>query len=205
MLFKIRKERRTEMATGLFATIDGHVTAKRVQRLFSDTKRAPAARSADHARTSEIFNHARDCSIHLAWRHDEIADHPSFGTVALETSAHQDCLPCGPGTDKTRQAEIRRPRDDALLARRQRQIGIASSNHVIHREQVLAAATNREHVNARDPGLLVRSTVYFVRIYFRNREATQHFVDDAHVAADVPEIRYLAAIEMRKIDARGKN
>src|SRR5215813_7359868 len=119
MLFKIRDERRTEMAIGLLATINGHVAAKRVQRLFSDTKRATVARSADHAGTSEIFNHARDCGIHLARRHDEIADHPSFGTVALKTSAHQDCLPCRPGTDKTRQAKIRRPRDDALLARRQ--------------------------------------------------------------------------------------
>src|SRR5262249_15667244 len=146
MLFKICNERRTEMAISLFATIDGHVAAERIQRFFSDTKRTTVARSADYARAGEIFNHARDCSIHFLCWHDEIADHPSFWTIALETSAHQDRLPCGAGTDKARQTEIRRPRNDALLARRQRQIGIVTGYDVIHRQQILAAATNREQV-----------------------------------------------------------
>ena len=93
------------MAIGLFAAIDGRVAAERIQWFFSDTKRTTVSRRADHARASEIFNHARDRVIHIPRRHDEIADHASFGTVALETPAHQDRLPRRPRADKARQTQ----------------------------------------------------------------------------------------------------
>ncbi len=60
--------------------------------------------------------------------------------------------------------------------------------------------------SAGDPGLFGGAADHLVRSASADvGDAAQHLVDDAHVAADVPEERNFAAIEMRQVDAARKN
>ena len=49
------------------------------------------------------------------------------------------------------------------------------------------------------------AALHFVGSATAHRQAAEHLVDDAHVAADVPKKRNFTAIEMRQVDAGGKD
>src|SRR5665213_2887073 len=101
MFFEIGDQRRAEMAIGLLAAIDRHVAAEHIERLLTDTKGAPVAGRADHARTGEIIDHLIERLLHFAMRHDLVADHAAFRTVAIESAANHDQLPRNAGADET--------------------------------------------------------------------------------------------------------
>ncbi len=88
-----------------------------------------------------------------------------------------------------------------LLARRQRHIGIRGRQHIIHDQEVLAAAADGKRVDRRDPRLLGGRTRDLVRWAIGPREPTQHFVFEAENVLDVEQIGNLAAIEPCQVDA----
>src|SRR5262245_63852940 len=94
VFFKICDEGRAEMAIGLLTAIHGHVAPECIERFFAHAKCPSVTCSADHAGASEIVDHARNRRVQLIGRHNEIANHASFRTVALESAATHDGLPC---------------------------------------------------------------------------------------------------------------
>src|SRR5262245_64795796 len=105
------------MAIGLFTAIHSHVTAEDIERFFSNTECTPISGGTHHARGCEIVTHFDDCLLDLIRRRDDITDHAAFGAVAVEAATHHYCLTRRARTNKTGQAQIRSPRDNAFLAR----------------------------------------------------------------------------------------
>ena len=132
---------------------------------------------------------------------DLVADQPALRRIAIEPAAVKDRLARDAVAGETPQPQIGRARDDALLARRQRHIGVARRQHVIERQQKLAAAADGKALDDADPRFLDRAAGEFVGALVRPRHAAEQLVDEPHVALDVPDIGNLAAIEVRQVDA----
>ena len=164
-----------------------------------NARRLPAALTTP--RVGEARDHALERRIHLARRHDLVADHAAFRRVAIEPPARHDRLARDAVAGEAPHPHVGGARNDAFLARRQRHVGVARRHHVIHREQILAAAADREMLDARDPRLLDRAAVDLVRADVRPREAAHHLVHEAHLARHVPHVRNLAVIDVGEIDA----
>src|SRR5215472_2510917 len=116
--FKIRYQRRAEMAKSLFARIDRHVAAKYIKRLFRDAKCATIAGGADHARTGEIVHDPLQRAVDFRGSGDLIADQASSRRVAVEPAAIEDRLARYPIAREAPQPKVCGARNDALLARR---------------------------------------------------------------------------------------
>ena len=86
-----------------------------------------------------------------------------FRRVAIEAAAVEDGLARDAVAGEAPQPQIGGPGNDALLARRQRHIGIARRKHIIERQQELAAAADGEAVDDADPRFLDRAAGEFVR------------------------------------------
>src|SRR5438105_14970478 len=91
-----------------------------------------------------------------------------------------------------------RSRNDAFLARRQREVGILRREDVVHREQDLAVAADCEALHRRDPELL--EGLLFGRTVGRGEPAV-NLVDETQVADQIPQKADLPLIEMREVDA----
>ncbi len=130
-----------------------------------------------------------------------VADEAALGAVAVEAALHQDRLAREALAGEAREAQIGGAGDDALLARRQGHVGIARRHDVVHGEQHLAAAADREAIDRGDPRLLDRAARDLVGALVRLGDAAHELVDDAHVALQEPHERDLAAIEMGQVDA----
>ena len=122
------------MARGLLARIDGHVTAKHIERLLGNAKGSPIAGGADHTRTGEAVDHLLQRSIDRRRRRDLIADEAAFRSVAIDAPPVKDRLARDTIPGETPQPQIGGARDDAFLARRQRHVGILGRENVIERQ-----------------------------------------------------------------------
>src|SRR6266446_10540072 len=85
ILFEIADQRRTEMAIGLLPGIDGHVAAKRFQRLLRDAEGAPVAHGAHGAGAAPCGNHALDRVVHRTGDDGFVADQSSLRAVARDS------------------------------------------------------------------------------------------------------------------------
>ncbi len=118
--FQIGDQRRAEMARGLLACIDRHVTAKHIERLLGNAKGSPIAGGADHTRTGEAVDHLLQRSIDRRRRRDLIADETPFRRVAIDAPPVKDRLARDTIPGETPQPPIGGPREDAFLAARAR-------------------------------------------------------------------------------------
>src|SRR5260370_8388505 len=81
---EICDQRRTEVAIGLLARIDGKIGAEHLERLLRNPERAPVARRADRAGIGEPLDHALDGRIHVPGLDDLVAHPAAFRPVPVE-------------------------------------------------------------------------------------------------------------------------
>src|SRR5260221_6911692 len=205
MALEIGDQRWAEMAIRLLARVDRHIAAKGVERFLGDAKGPAVACGADHPGIGEAVDHPGDRRVHRIRLDDLVADKAAFGAVAVQPPPRHDRLPGDAVAGEAPQAQIRRPGYDAFLARRQRQIGVARGDDVVHDEKILAAAADREGVDRRDPRFLDGLSDRLVGRGILPRETAEDLVHHAHVALQIPDIGDLAEIEMGQVDAGGEH
>ncbi len=111
------------MAIRLLARIDREILPEHFERLLGDAKGAAVRRRADHAGTGQSLHHPFDRRIHAAGLDDLVADQPPLRAVAVQALFVLDCLAGNTVADRARQPHVGGAGNDALLPRRQRQIG----------------------------------------------------------------------------------
>src|SRR5262245_47513571 len=142
------------MAVGLLPCVGGQIPAEEVERLLPNAELAAVADEAHDSRTREALDDLYESGVHSLRRDDLVADQSALRTVAVDPAAVHDGLAGKPITQETRQTEVGHTGNDAFLAGRQREKGAGFGKHVIHHEQMLTAATDRERVDRGNPGLL---------------------------------------------------
>src|SRR4029077_5571357 len=100
--------------------------------------------------------------------------------------------------DEARQAQVRGARDDAFLARGQREVSVLRGGRVIDGEQDLAVTADREALDRGDPDLLDRGL--FRRFVFESDTAIE-FVDQAQIADQIPQVADPPLVEVREVDS----
>src|SRR4029078_8414416 len=81
-------------------------------------------------------------------------EHPALAAVGGEVAIEEDRLAGRALADEPREAEVRGPGNDPLLARRKVEVGAGLRDHAIHHEQDLARAADRERLDRGDERLL---------------------------------------------------
>src|SRR5262245_37599303 len=193
------------MAIGLLTAVDRHVAAEQIKWLLPNPNGAPVAGGTDHTRACEVIYYASNRLFHLARRYNQVADRTAFRRVTVKPAAHQDGLARYAIACKARHSQVGRTRNDAFFARGKRHEGIASCDHIVHRQKVLAATADRPAINRGNPWFFSRPAVKLIRTCRTGRNPTEHFVHHTHVAADVPEVGNLAAVDVSEIDTARKN
>src|ERR1700678_1170246 len=148
---EIGDQRRTEVTIGLLARVDGGVASKQIQRFLANPDGAPVADGADRASACEPLDDAVDRGVHLAGGRDLVADQAPLWTVAVQSALVEDGLSRHAIADEAVQAQIREAGNDTFLARGQAQERVRRGQNIIHAQQRLAMAADRERVQRGDP------------------------------------------------------
>ncbi len=109
----------------------------------------------------------------------------SASSSGCNSEPGEDRLARAAVADEAREPQVRGAGDDALVARREREPGAALAQDVVHAQQQLAAAADRERLGRGDPQLV----------------GAEDLVDEAEVADREEQVRDLAAVEVREVQA----
>src|SRR5262249_20430942 len=150
---EIGDQRWTEVTVRLLTRIDRGIAAEQIEWLLPNTDGAPVGGRAHDARVGEPLDHFSESGVHRERGSDLVADQTALRRVAIRPPFILDELPRQPVAGEARQPEIRHAGDDAFLARRQCEIGVARGEDVIHHQKRLTVAADGEGVERGDPGL----------------------------------------------------
>src|SRR5262249_2175575 len=143
--------------------------------------------------------------VHFSRWHNQIANHSSFRRIAIDPATHQDGLARNTVAGKAWHAQVGSARNNAFLARGKCHVSVAARYHIVRRQKVLTATTDRPTVDCGDPSFFKRPTIDLVGARRARCDPSENLVHDTHIAADLPEIGNLAVIDVGKIDPARKN
>src|SRR5262245_1780507 len=185
IMLKIGNEPAAEMTVSLLPCVRGQIPAEEVERLLPNAKLTAVADEAHDPRARKAFDDLCKSGVHFLRRDDLVADQAALRTVAVNPAAVHDGLAGKPIAKEPRQTQVRHAGNNSFLAGGQREIGTSFGQHVVHRKQMLTAATGREGIDHGNPRLLDSGALKLVGRGIGPRYSAKDLVFVAHYMLEV--------------------